>query len=161
MINIVLITIGVASLCCLIHYVIGSPKGAEYFGGRPLSFYGRFITKLYAKHEDKENNRLDSKKAAVKVKLDTKFEKIFKEVAPNDFNAYILIAQNEYDKEMQAIEHQYRPNLANMLGCCTICFFTWVSLISWVILLFILNANLLLLFLLVPTSVIIANKIQL
>ena len=161
MINIVLITIGVSSLCCLIHYVIGSPKGSEYFGGRPLSFYGRFITKLYAKHEEKENNRLDAKKAATKIKLDAKFEKMFREVPKSDYNAYVLIAQSEYDKEMQSIEHQYRPNIANMLGCCTICFFTWASLIAWVILLFILNANFLLLFLLVPTSVIIANKIQL
>jgi len=161
MINIIFITLGVASLCCFIHYVIGSPSGPEYFGGRPLSFYGRFITKVYAKHEDKETSRLNAKKIAAKVRMDAKFEEYFKKFKPSDLKDFIANAQMEYDKELQNIEHQYRPNIANMFGCCTICFFTWVSFIAWVILLFVLNLNLLLLFLLIPPTVIIANKIQL
>lgn len=134
-----LFTIAVACFCVLLHYVIGSPFGSEYFSGRPLSFYGAFIARKHKIYEENELKRLSDK-----------------------FNSLIPTTAADKVEELEAkINAQYRPNPYNMFGCCPICFFTWVSIILWAIILVIIGNNLLLLPLLVPVSVVISNRIKL
>jgi hypothetical protein len=123
----------VAAFIKFMHYCIGSPSGNEYSRGRIFSIWGRFVATQYAKYQNKETCRIWGKYGPF-------------EGTPEEMENRI----QEYRKS----------NPWNAAGCCSICFGTWVSMLSWLVLVPVLGLNPIIWIFAVAGSVVVSSRIE-
>jgi len=114
--EILALSILVGAFIKFLYYCIGSPMANESNNGRIFSIWGRFVSSQYTKYHNKESIR------------------IWNKFNDNPFEGT--------DEEIESrVEGWRRPNPWNAAGACSICFGTWVSMVSWFVLIPTLGLN--------------------
>lgn len=170
------ITLLMAILFSFIYYVIGEPFGVigepskgGFTVGRPLSFFGRWVSDNYGKVEDKQNAKHNEKvgkkgeELSDRLKLEIEFIKDSIE-DPNEQKKAIAEKMVAADKELEdyAIAHfKKRPlNGWSILGACPTCFKSWLSIIGWTVLVLVgIEINIVLAIVAAPASAYLSNKV--
>lgn len=161
-----IILIMIFAIACAIkflYYCIGSPfvnhDGVPVFNsGRIFSIYGRFICSQYAKHHNNETKRIRAKyeriKESKRLVLESQME------TATDAERIELIKKFETELNSIDFESLRRPNPFMMAGLCPICFGTWISILSWIIIGIAFAINPILIMFFIPSSVVISNRID-
>jgi hypothetical protein len=143
-----------------LHHIIGSPAGNEYETGRIFSAYGRFVSDNYTKHHNKETVRIYAKFDAWKAQRQERLQSDLQNADKDTAIAISAVFSEEVEDMLTRVETWRRPNPWKAAGACLICFSTWAACFLWCILIPVISVPVLLFPLLVASTVVVGNRIE-